>query len=144
MSNLIVCDPDLTAELDLVTGKALTVHWKTAVVHVYQNNHTPAHGDVLGAYTEATWPGYASQALTPSTWPASSISAHVASAQYAATITFERSSTGTAQSAYGIYVTDSGGTILLAAASFDGGPYTMQNAGDQINETLTLQLASLY
>ena len=142
MANLVMMDTDLGNELDLITGKISTQAWKTAKVHVYTNNHTPDRGDALGAYTEATFAGYAAVSLVGATWPSASVSAHLATAVYGATVSFTRSTTGSAQTCYGIYVTDSAGTTLLGAALFDSGPYTVTNAGDQINETLTLRLQS--
>jgi len=144
MGNIIMVDGDIAHELDLVTGKSSTPYWKDAKIHVFTNNHTPDRADVLGTYTEATFAGYAAIALTAGTWPSASQASHQASAVYGATLTWTRSTTGTAQVCYGIYATDNGGTVLLGAALFDSGPYTVTNSGDQISETITLQLPSLY
>lgn len=144
MANVIMMDTDIGNELDLITGKTSTQRWKDAKVHVFTNNHTPDRGDALATYSanEASFAGYAAQTLVGATWPSASVASHAASAQYGATLTWTRSTTGSSQTCYGIYVTDNGGTVLLGAALFDSGPYTITNAGDAISEVLTLTLKS--
>jgi hypothetical protein len=77
--------------------------------------------------TEAAWTGYASITRT---WSDYTINGVAANAGYAiaAPITFTNSSGGTVNP-YGYYVTDTGSTLLLAIARFDGAPTPILASG---------------
>lgn len=90
-----------------------------AILRLYENNKTPAAGDVLADYTESTTPGYAPINL-PITVPAAATVASVATKTWLIqTFTF----TG-AGLIYGYYVTDITGTILLWAERYIAAPFT--------------------
>lgn len=107
------------------------------VLKLFTNDVTPAEGDTVATYTEADFAGYAAATLTGASW---SVAGDPTEASYAQQ-TFTRSSTGTAQSCYGYFVTNLAGTILLWAERFTDGPYTVTNNGDNIKVTPRIQLA---
>jgi len=88
--------------------------WK---LRLYSNNYTPTNSDTVSNYTEATFTGYSAITLTRSvsgsTWTITS-SSSPASASYPAQ-TFSATS---AQTIYGYYITDSGGTKVIYAEKF--------------------------
>lgn len=90
------------------------------VYRLFANNVTPDRSTTLGSFTECSFSGYAAVTLTRSDFSLTGVVAHVGGIQ-ALPVAFLNSS-GTNQSAYGYYVTDSGNTILLKAARFDSAP----------------------
>jgi hypothetical protein len=108
--------------------------WNGAKLRLFSNNVTPANTDVIGTYTEATFAGYASGALT---WGTVSVSAHVASS-VATTVTFSLSSGS--QNIYGPYITNAAGTILLAAARDANAPVALNTTTNTYQVTVTLSL----
>ena len=119
--SLVIVDIGKKALLDKLTNVG-GVNLVNALAHLYTNNHTPAHGDVLGSYTEASYGGYAAQTL--SGWPASSLNGSNRAASTAGTVTFSNTS-GSGQSVYGWFLTDSTGVTLIGAELFTGGPITL-------------------
>jgi hypothetical protein len=115
-------------------ASAIRGTWNTTPVkvHLYKNDVTPTTSSVLGDFTESDFAGYAAQ--NASSWSAPVVSAHIATIT-AAALTYTRSSTGTAQNAYGYYITDSGSTLLYAAERFATAPRVLTNNGD--SETVT-------
>lgn len=105
-------------------------------VHLYQNNYTPVDASVLGSFTEATFSGYADQAVTLGTAvevgnkaKTTDISAHL----------FTHNGGATANTIYGYYVKDDTSGVLVWAERF-GSSQIMINNGDRI--TLTLELTA--
>lgn len=85
-------------------------------LRLFQNNFTPAHNSVVGAFTESTFTGYASATAVPSP-PSSVDGAGLATLPYGnASYTFTGLSGG--QTAYGWYLTDAGNTTVYAAEKF--------------------------
>ena len=113
------------------------------VLHLYSNNYSPSDSTVIGDLTEATFPGYAGNALTGASWNAVTVTSHIASTQLTAASTFRRGTGGSPQTIYGAYITDSTNTYLLAAWEFASGPYTLTNPGDAISTTPQLTSQSL-
>lgn len=99
----------------------------TVKYRLFTNNLTPSLGDAIGAYTEATWTGYAAVSQTFSDYTINGVSGHNGFA-IAPPVTFNNSG-GSPQNAYGYYVTDSGNTILLASARFDSAPVVVPAGG---------------
>ncbi len=58
--SLVVCD---NGKQTLLTQLLAWLNANTRL-RLFQNNHTPVHGDTAAAYTEASFPGYAFIALT--------------------------------------------------------------------------------
>lgn len=106
------------------------------VLKLFQSNTTPAEGDTAGTYTEATFSGYASAALTGASWGAAS-SGTIAYAQQ----TFTHNGGGTANSIYGYFVIQTTSGTLLLAERDAGGPYTITNNGDNIKITPSISVA---
>lgn len=111
--------------------------WNTTAlkVHLFVNNITPAVGDVLGSYTEASFTGYAAQSLV--TWGTITVGSHIATMTAAAN-TFTRTATGTVQTVYGYYVTDNTNTVLLWAERDVNAPINIINNGDSYTVTATM------
>jgi hypothetical protein len=103
-----------------------------AVLHLYQNNHTPAYADTVSSYTEATFTGYSSATLTGASWSLSGTDP--ATASYAQQ-SFASTANQTAQVIYGYYLTVSGNLI---AAELFASSITIQYNGDTINVTPTI------
>lgn len=99
----------------------------TVKYHLFTNNVTPTLADTVATYTEASWTGYAAVSKTFTDYTINGVSGHNGFA-IASPIAFSNTS-GSSQNAYGYYVTDSGGTILLAAARFDSAPVSIPNGG---------------
>lgn len=101
-------------------------------VRLYQSNTTPAEGDTAGTYTESTFTGYSAAALTAGTWGA----AASGTITYGAQLTFTCSG-ASAQSVYGYYVTNAGGTLLYSERDASA-PFAITNSGDAVKLTPTI------
>lgn len=120
--------------MDLIFPDAGLVEQLTRILNgtvkyrLFTNNVTPSLGDTVSTYTEAAWSGYAAHSLTFSDYAINGVSGHNGFA-IGSPISFSNSSGG-AVNAYGYYVTDSGGTILLAVARFDSAPVSIPSGGN--------------
>jgi hypothetical protein len=142
MANLILVDEMLAELLDEQTGKSSAHAYDGAKVMLFKNNPTLSTSTVKADLTEADFAGYAQITLAAATFAAASVASHLASTTYGSTLTWTRSTTGTAQTVYGMAVLNSAGTKIICVGNFDGGPYTVTNSGDAISETLTLRRSS--
>jgi len=86
---------------------------------LYTNNLTPTNATVLGDLTEETTGSYAGIDVSPGAWVSYTVTASVGTA-LAPPISW--TPIATSWTTYGYYVTDVGGTILLAVARFDAAP----------------------
>lgn len=111
--------------------------WK---FHIFTNNVTPGFSDTVPTYTEDATAGYAAVDMSPASWTLSNPSGTIVKAQYPQ-IAETYTATNSATPAYGIFITDSTGTILIGAGLFSDGPYTLGSAGGIINVTVDLQIA---
>jgi len=118
--NLLFPDEGLVTQLTRILNG-------TVRYHLYTNNLTPDLDTVLGDLTEAAWTGYASVTKTFSDYTISGVAGHAGYA-IAAPTSFSNGS-GSPVNTYGYYVTDSGSTLLLAIARFDGAPLSIAAAG---------------
>lgn len=109
-----------------------------AKCHLYVNNVSPAHSDLLTAYTEASFTGYAVGTCTG--WQTSHITGDFHASTAAAPINFTNS-TGSAQLIYGYYITDSSSSKLLLAERFAGAPLSLP-AFNQLQVTPNMTLTS--
>lgn len=145
MSNWVLCDEGLAELLDEQTGHSSSHAYDGAQVMLFTNNIIPSHTTVKADLTEAvvgTFPGYARITLAAASFPGASLTGDVAIVTYGLTLTWTRSTSGSPLMVYGAAILNSAGTKLIAAGNFDSGPYTVTNAGDAINETLTLRRSS--
>jgi len=99
-------------------------------IKLFQNNYVPLLTDVVAAYTEATFSGYASQTLA---WGSAFINGSIQAEIDATPLTFTRSAGATSNTIYGIYVIDNAG-VLTYAERFPA-PVSMSSAGDAITYT---------
>ncbi len=102
-------------------------------MHLYSNNHTPTPADVIGAYTEAAFGGYAAVALS-SPWTPGAIVGNAIPIVAAAAV-FTQSS-GPNDTVYGYYLTDAANN-LFAAELLSGGPFAFSGAGTSLTVTVT-------
>jgi hypothetical protein len=105
----------------------------TLKLRLYSNNHTPVIGDTVSAYTEVTAAGYAAITLSPGSWVVSTVSGHVVAAYPAQVFLMTAAFT-----AYGYYITDSGGTRLEGAELASGGPFTFGAGGGGVYVQLNI------
>jgi hypothetical protein len=95
---------------------------------LYTNNYTPDLNAVLASVTEAAFAGYANVSQTFANFTLNGVSGHQGFA-IAPPVSFSNTSGGPVN-VYGYYVTDSGGTLLLAIARFDSAPIVIPNGGN--------------
>lgn len=97
--------------------------------HLFNNNITVDRSTTLANLTEAAWGGYALVDVVAANWTTSAVVGHNGSL-IAAPIGFNNTS-GSAQDAYGYYVTNAADSILVAAANFDSPPVSIPDGGTQ-------------
>src|SRR5262245_32486632 len=110
-------------------------------LRLFKNNVTPADSDNVNAsgYTEATFTGYTSIALTAATWTISTAEPAVASYPQQ---TFTSSADQTAQLVYGYYITQADSSLLYAE-KFSDGPYSISVNGQTIKITPNYSVTDL-
>lgn len=112
---------------------------KTAVealtLRLFTNNVTPGDGDTVATYTEATGSGYAAVAITAANW---TLTAGAPSDATYPEVTF--TFTGALGNVYGYYITGDTSSAVWWAEAFTGGPFDVQNNGDQIKVTPVITL----
>lgn len=130
-----VVDQGEEALLDLILAVNYTIHLFTNDV---TSGLTPSEVDALDEtdFTEATFTGYASAALTGGSWTVTASNPTIAS--YAQQ-SFTRSSTGTPEDIYGYYVTDTTTGALRWFEQFDA-PVVMEFASDELAITPRITL----
>jgi hypothetical protein len=115
--------------LEMIVNKTAPTN---LTVKLFKSNTTPAESDVAGTYTESTFTGYASQALTAGTWGV----AAAGTITYGAQLTFTCSG-ASSENVYGYYVVNAGGTLLYSER--DGSaPFAIANSGDAVKLTPTI------
>src|SRR6266436_3665549 len=106
--SLVVCD---NGKQTLLTQLLAWLNANTRL-RLFQNNHTPVHGDTAAAYTEASFPGYAFIALTA--WGAVTLTADFHALTTEALETFASTGSSPVNTIYGYYITDLTGALLWA------------------------------
>lgn len=129
---LLATDEGERLLFEYMLNKTTPTNW---ILRLYKSNTTPAEGDVLATYTEATEAGYTAKSLTGTNWTVTT-TANVTTAQHAEqTFSFT-----TAATIYGYYYTDGGATKALIAERFAGAPFTLPSAGGSIAITPKITL----
>lgn len=104
---------------------------KLARLHLFKNNHTPLYTDTAADYTEADFSGYgAYQALA---WGSAFVNGSNEGEIDATALTWTHNGGGTANTVYGVYITD-GANALMYAERF-AAPVSMSANGDKITYT---------
>lgn len=103
------------------------------VLKLFQSNTTPAESDTAATYTEATFSGYSSIALTGASWGAAS-GGSIAYAQQ----TFTHNGGATSNSIYGYFVIQTTSGTLLYSERDGAAPFTLANNGDNVKITPTI------
>lgn len=96
--------------------------------HLFANNHVPQKTDTVADYEELTLAGYAPIQITAGVWSVE-LSDEEGSAAFAPPATWFVTEDGPA---YGYFVTDPSGDILLWAEYLPGGPWPFQAAGSTL------------
>lgn len=99
----------------------------TLTCRLFQNSHVPAVTDGNGAYTQATFSGYA--ALGVSSWGAPTLDAANNDLYTASDQTFSHNGGGTANQIYGVYWTDPSGLVVMAEENGVSGGVPMTGSG---------------
>jgi len=118
--------------LEAVVGKTNAT---ALTVRLYKSNTTPSDSDTAATYTESTFTGYNATtqgALTAGTWGAAS----GGTITYGAQLTYTCSG-ASAESVYGYYVTNAGGTLLYSERDASA-PFAIANSGDAVKLTPTI------
>lgn len=107
-------------------------------LRLFKNDHTPVVGDVNANYTEANFSGYASFAL--GNWTAAFVNGDGKGEIDAAPHTFAHNGGATANTIYGVYVTNNAGDVIYAER-FDA-PRVLTTAADSITYTARVTAVS--
>lgn len=126
-----------------VGGEALALQYlvnkstpQNLILKLFKNDITPGETDVVGDYTEANFTGYSAITLTGSSWTVNGASSP-AVASYAQQ-SFVSTAGSQNQAVYGYYLVRASGGELVYSERFADGPYTIQNNGDTIRVTPTI------
>lgn len=119
--------------LQYLTNKVATP--ENLVLCLFQSNTTPAEGDTLATYTEATFTGYANVTLTGASW---TVTGGAPSSAAYAQQTFTSSAGSQNQNVYGYFLKRLSSGDLVYAERFSDGPYNIVNNGDAIKVTPTI------
>jgi len=106
-------------------------------VALYQSNTNPTPETPIGDYTEATYSGYAKEAIT---WSAPTIADDGTIEVIGVVGEFRPTSSVVTNSIYGLLLVDTTGAILYAAERFDGAPLAMASVLDAIIPTLRVRI----
>jgi hypothetical protein len=111
-------------------------------IHLFVNNYTIIETTVLANLTEASYGGYAAQTATG--WTDGGIDGSDRDTWTGPALTFQAtSSSGLPQTIYGMYATDSGGTVLLWAENFSP-TITLASSGDGFTVTPQFSVGSIF
>jgi hypothetical protein len=88
-------------------------------LHLFQNNYTPVDTTVVGDLTEATFDGYAANALAG--WSAAALDVNNKAATEAPLSTFTKTAGATTNTIYGVYCLDVDGDLAYAERNPAGG-----------------------
>jgi len=108
---------------DVITAEIL----EDCTLRLYSNNHVPANADVVGDYTECTFPGYSGIPLTG--WSAAALNASNKAETELAMQVFTAGVIVTPQDVYGIFVTYNPTGDLVYAELDASGPITISTPG---------------
>ncbi len=126
----LVVWPDVSCQnflSDFITDRLGSSNYK---FRLFTNNVTPGTASVIGDFTEATFAGYAAIAANTITWAAASLVGHVAQST-GSNLVFNNTSGG-AVNVYGVYVTNSSGSILYFAERDLAAPVSVANGGSYV------------
>lgn len=127
-SSIVVKQALLDALLAALSARPAAALLDTPTAHLFVNDINPDAGTVVGDFTEAAFSGYAADALGaligPVTFADGTRGMHVET-DFAA----DGSIVGPGEVAYGVYVTDTGGTVLYWSGRFND-PQPFANPGD--------------
>lgn len=106
-------------------------------VALFQSNTIPTPNMVLGDYTEATYTGYAKEAVT---WSVPTVADDGTVEVIGIVGEFRPTGTAVTNAIYGVLLVDTTGAILYGAARFDAPPLPMSSALDAIIVTLRVRM----
>lgn len=115
--------------LNLLANKSSA---ENMTLRLFKSNTTPAEGDTLATYTEATFTGYAGIALTGADW---TVTSGAPSDMQTAAKDFTSSVLQTLENVYGYHLSRATGPTLVWAERFTSAPYPIENLNDIIRIT---------
>ncbi len=145
MANLVILDEGKKDFLKLLADLAGGVKVDSLYVALFTDNHTIAHGDVIGSFTLCSVAGYIAQAITG----LSAVTLDGSNrAQSAPTDVVFSNTSGSSVNVYGIVLVESNSgspTTAYACGRFDGAPLTLPAGGTlkvPLNFTATSEFTS--
>jgi hypothetical protein len=133
---LVICSGGQISLVTLMLKTVLEAGDPGWTIHLFNNNYTPVLGSTAENFTETSFSGYSSVAMTRSTWQTATTSGSVAQIQFGASpVTW--TCTGSGDTIYGAYILD-GSNNLLWAELFTS-PRTLAS-GDVLNYTPVMTL----
>lgn len=124
-------------EGDMLTAIVAKAAAENLVLHLFQNNITPAETDTAATYTEATFTGYAALTLTAASWV---VTEGAPSNAVYPQVTFTSSAGSQNQNVYGYYLTRAISGRIAWAERFADGPYNIVNNGDAVKVSPVITL----
>jgi hypothetical protein len=103
-------------------------------VGLYINNYTPVQTSVNADFTEATFPGYAQEAIDPSLWTSPTIISNRASMTANSGDPYEFTNSGSSQTIYGYFIYDTTSSLIIGAEKF--ATSRTINTGDTLEVTV--------
>jgi hypothetical protein len=122
---LKVVDGGLDILLDDMTDVAAV--GKPFRMHLYKNNHTPAHDDDISDYVECTFSGYTGGKDIAF---AAAVFVGPQSQVVGTQLNWQHNGGGTANDVYGYFVTDQADAVLIWAERDPAAPTHISSAGD--------------
>ena len=110
------------------------------ILRLYQNNRTPAITNVAGDYLEATFTGYASQAIV--SFGNAFLNTSSIAELDASPMTFTQTGTLVTNTIFGYYVTDVAGNLIYAELN-PNGSFNMNQTGLQYTVQPIMTLANI-
>lgn len=120
-----------------VTADAIAGVLTANKVALFQSNTVPTPATVIGDYTQATYSGYALEAIT---WSAPTLADDGSVEVIGILGEFRPTSSVVQNTIYGLLLVDTTGLILYAAARFDDAPLPMNSVLDAIVPTIRVRI----
>jgi hypothetical protein len=108
-------------------------------MRLFQNNHTPVNSDTYASYTEATFSGYSGYQNI--VWGSAFINGSTQGEIDATQLTWTHNGGGTANTIYGVYITDASDNLLYAERF--PAPLTLASSGDAVPYTASVVLQDM-
>lgn len=126
-----------TEKLALVNAKVALASFVGAKLHLFSNNFSPSEDSILADFTEVAYTGYAAQTVT---WSAAFYDQNGEPVSSGGALLFIQTAVTVTGIAYGAYLTDTAGAVLLGAGRLDNAPFGFSGANVALE--LAIQVAA--